>query len=84
MVTGATGFLGGTLARRLHGMGWDVTALGRNPLKLNELEDEGMHPLHLDITKKESDPVVEIKRFHASLIDTKKDILVIQKKAKGR
>lgn len=53
LVTGATGFLGGALARRLHGVGWDVTALGRNSLKLNQLEDEGMRPLHLDITKKE-------------------------------
>jgi nucleoside-diphosphate-sugar epimerase len=53
LVTGATGFLGGALARRLHGMGWDVTALGRNPLRLNELEDEGIHPLRADITKKD-------------------------------
>jgi nucleoside-diphosphate-sugar epimerase len=53
LITGATGFLGGALARRLHSLGWDVTALGRNPAKLNQLEDEGMHPLHLDITKKD-------------------------------
>jgi nucleoside-diphosphate-sugar epimerase len=53
LVTGATGFLGGALARRLHGMGWDVTALGRNPLRLNELEDEGIRPLRADITKKD-------------------------------
>ncbi|MGB7595098.1 MAG: phosphoenolpyruvate--protein phosphotransferase [Erysipelotrichaceae bacterium] len=38
----------------------------------------------LDITKKESDPAVEIERFHTSLTDTKKDILIIQEKAKGR
>ena len=53
LITGATGFLGGALARRLHGMGWDVTALGRNPVKLNELEDAGMRPLRSDVTKKE-------------------------------
>ncbi len=53
LITGATGFLGGTLARRLHALGWEVTALGRNPGKLNQLEDEGMHALHLDITKKD-------------------------------
>ncbi|MBI5951446.1 MAG: NAD-dependent epimerase/dehydratase family protein [Chloroflexi bacterium] len=53
LVTGGTGFLGGALVRRLHGMGWDVTALGRNPLRLNELEDEGIRPLRLDITKKD-------------------------------
>ena len=53
LVTGATGFLGGALTRRLHGMGWDVTALGRNPLRLNDLEDEGILPLRADITKKD-------------------------------
>lgn len=54
LITGATGFLGGALTRRLHSMGWDVTALGRNPAKLNELEDEGIHPLRLDITQKDA------------------------------
>jgi nucleoside-diphosphate-sugar epimerase len=53
LVTGATGFLGGALTLRLHGMGWDVTALGRNPVRLNELEDEGIRPLRLDVTKKD-------------------------------
>lgn len=53
LVTGATGFLGGALTRRLQGMGWDVTALGRNPKKLNELEDIGVHPLCADISKKD-------------------------------
>jgi len=52
LVTGATGFLGGALTHRLHDMGWDVTALGRNPLRLNKLEDEGIRPLRLDITRK--------------------------------
>jgi nucleoside-diphosphate-sugar epimerase len=52
LVTGGTGFLGGALTHRLHGMGWDVTALGRNPIRLNELEDSGIRPLRLDITKK--------------------------------
>ena len=53
LITGATGFLGGALARRLQGMGWDVTALGRNPTKLDELEDEGIRPLQLDIKQKD-------------------------------
>ena len=53
LITGATGFLGGTLAHRLYSMGWDVTALGRNPQRLNELEDEGMRPLRADISKKD-------------------------------
>ncbi|MBN8657966.1 MAG: NAD-dependent epimerase/dehydratase family protein [Anaerolineae bacterium] len=52
LITGATGFLGGALAHRLHGMDWDVTALGRNPAKLNELEDAGMNPIRADISKK--------------------------------
>ncbi len=51
LVTGATGFVGGALARRLHGMGWDVAALGRNTLKLEQLESEGIRPLQLDIKK---------------------------------
>jgi len=53
LVTGATGFVGGALARRLHGMGWNVTALGRNPAKLDQLEEEGIHPLRADISKKD-------------------------------
>jgi nucleoside-diphosphate-sugar epimerase len=52
LVTGAIGFLGGALARRLHGMGWDVTALGRNAAKLNQLEDEGMRVLQHDLKEK--------------------------------
>jgi 2-alkyl-3-oxoalkanoate reductase len=52
LVTGATGFLGGTLAHRLHNMGWDVTALGRNPAKLNQLEDDGMRASALIFLKK--------------------------------
>jgi nucleoside-diphosphate-sugar epimerase len=53
LVTGATGFLGGALTHRLHGMGWDVTALGRNPAKLNELEDDGIRAVRADISKKD-------------------------------
>ena len=52
LITGATGFLGGALARRLHGMGWDVTALGRNMRRLDQLENEGMHALQLDLKDK--------------------------------
>jgi len=53
LVTGATGFLGGALTRRLHHMGWDVTALGRNPAKLNQLEDDGIRIVRTDISKKD-------------------------------
>lgn len=51
LVTGATGFLGGALARRLHGMGWDVSALGRNSVKLNQLNDDGIRAVYVDISK---------------------------------
>ncbi len=57
LVTGATGFLGGALIRRLHSMGWDVTALGRNALKLDQLESDGIRALPLDI--KNRDMLVE-------------------------
>lgn len=53
LVTGATGFLGGALTRRLHHMGWDVTALGRNPAKLNQLENDGIRIVRADISKKD-------------------------------
>jgi nucleoside-diphosphate-sugar epimerase len=52
LITGATGFLGGALARRLHSMGWDVTALGRNTSKLDQLESEGIRVLQLDLKDK--------------------------------
>lgn len=53
LVTGATGFLGGVLTHRLHHMGWDVTALGRNPAKLHQLEDGGIRAVRADISKKD-------------------------------
>jgi nucleoside-diphosphate-sugar epimerase len=52
LVTGGTGFLGGALVRRLHSMGWDVTALGRNAAKLNQLKSEGMRALQHDLKDK--------------------------------
>jgi len=52
LVTGATGFLGGALTRRLHSMGWDVTALGRNAAKLDQLESEGLRILQHDLKDK--------------------------------
>jgi len=42
LITGATGFLGGALTRRLHSLGWDVTALGRDPARLKSLEADGI------------------------------------------
>lgn len=49
LITGATGFLGGALARRLHSMGWEVTGLGRNPEVLQQLESEGIKTVQVNI-----------------------------------
>ncbi|MBI5842692.1 MAG: NAD-dependent epimerase/dehydratase family protein [Chloroflexi bacterium] len=49
LITGATGFLGGALTRRLHGMGWDVTALGRNPRSLAALEAQGIKAVRANL-----------------------------------
>ncbi len=40
LVTGATGFLGGALCRRLAGDGWDVSILARNPAAAEALRTE--------------------------------------------
>ena len=49
LVTGATGFLGGALARRLKKMDWDVTALGRNPSELKKLEAQGIKTVQANL-----------------------------------
>ena len=49
LITGATGFLGGALTRRLHSLGWDVVALGRNPSALAELASEGIRVIQADL-----------------------------------
>ncbi|KAA0971634.1 NAD(P)-dependent oxidoreductase [Aureimonas fodinaquatilis] len=40
LITGATGFLGGALARHLAGSGWSVVALGRRPAQVETLITE--------------------------------------------
>lgn len=52
LVTGATGFLGGALTRRLKSMGWDVTTLGRNAKKLDALEAQGIKVESIDLKNK--------------------------------
>jgi nucleoside-diphosphate-sugar epimerase len=49
LITGGTGFLGGKLARRLHGMGWDVTVLGRNPAALGETQARGIKAIRTNL-----------------------------------
>ena len=54
LVTGATGFLGQALARRLRSQKADVSALGRNPAVLAQLEREGMRPIRADLADGEA------------------------------
>jgi nucleoside-diphosphate-sugar epimerase len=54
LVTGATGFLGGALTRRLHTLGWQVTALGRNLVKLKELQSLGVQTRQIDLFDSDS------------------------------
>ncbi len=49
IITGATGFLGGALAHRLHTLGWDVTALGRDPARLKILEAQGIRAVQASL-----------------------------------
>ena len=51
-ITGATGFIGGQLARQLVGAGHEVIALARKPAK--DLADLGIKVCLGDITEKES------------------------------
>ena len=53
-LTGATGFLGGVLARQLRGSGHDVHALIRDPKKASELQSLGVRLFEGDVTEKES------------------------------
>lgn len=53
-VTGATGFIGGKLARRLAQEGHEVIALVRTPSKAADLAAAGIHLVQGDITDKES------------------------------
>jgi len=49
LVTGATGFLGKALALRLAARGDELTALGRNPAILAELQQAGLRSVQADL-----------------------------------
>jgi len=48
-ITGATGFLGGAVARHLHAAGWAVTASGRNAEAGQRLRGQGIRFVPLDL-----------------------------------
>src|SRR5829696_7563860 len=53
-ITGATGFLGGVLARQLRAAGHEVHASIRNPQKASELQSLGIKLFQGDVVDKES------------------------------
>ena len=53
-ITGATGFIGGRLARQLREAGHEVVAVVRNPAKAQDLAQLGVTLHQGDVTDKES------------------------------
>lgn len=53
LVTGGTGFLGQHLCKRLHSLGYEVYALGRNEKKGHELNKEGISFIQASLIEEE-------------------------------
>lgn len=53
IVTGATGFLGSRLAKKLKSLGYNVIGLGRNQQKGNKLAELGIEFISVDLSDKE-------------------------------
>ncbi len=53
IVTGASSGIGKQIAKNLFRNGMDVYALSRRVYKMNELDDLGIHTLHLDVSDQE-------------------------------
>jgi len=54
LITGGTGFLGKRLSLSLHAKGYTVTAIGRNQIVGEELQDQGILFKSLDLTSKKA------------------------------
>jgi nucleoside-diphosphate-sugar epimerase len=54
LITGATGFLGGRLAERLLGLGWEVTGIGRNAAMGKLLHAKGARFIQGDLGNKDA------------------------------
>lgn len=56
LVTGATGFLGGTVARHLCARGTPVVAVGRNTARLAQLRQDGIAVIEMDLRTAQAPP----------------------------